>query len=434
MSWTAGKYRWSESILLLGVLFACLFSLPNSLKAQGMMPTSGYAPHQGGMMPMYAGPGQGYPYATGAIPGMGYRGSNNMVTTQAPYDTEEIEPLPIETFIRTAVKNAWFTTEYMSWSLERPGTTMLGSPLQNHADPREQFDFSGGTARAMDLDAVDLEDNNGIRMTLGIPLRVGTLESTFFLLEQASDNAIAHDVPAPGGGVGTGNFIITPVTVDGQVSSFFRAYDESFRANYDSDVWSGEMNIVLDPFNAARTGEGFKITPLVGIRFLNVHEKLIQTGSFRTTPSNLTSVIESDVHNNMYGINLGLRTELVHRWFTVGFSPKVALGFNSYRAQVMSDRFVSASDPLLVTKTKETDFAAIMDFSLYGSVNVSENFRLFGSYGLIWLSRLARPGDTIDYNVNGILGTPVSSDIKAKESETNMWMQGFTVGGEIIFR
>ena len=94
---------------------------------------------------------------------------------------------------------------------------------------------------------------------------------------------------------------------------------------------------------------------------------------------------------------------------------------------------VGPADPLLRSRTDETDFAAVMDFSLYGKIHVSENFSLFTSYGLVWISRVARPGETIDYNINGVLGVPVSSAVKAKEAETNIWMQGITVGGEFNF-
>ena len=419
MNRTAGIFRRADRLWLLGMLFATSFVVPGQLEAQGMYP---YA-----MSPVH-----GQPFATGVIPGQGYRGPNGMVTTQVPVDNEEFEPLPIETFIRTAVKNAWFRTEYMNWSIERPGNALLGSPTLGQANPRLGIPVTGGIARTLDLEGISLNNNNGIRMTLGIPLRVGTLETSFFLLEQSSDNIFSPELSfrTPG------RFISTTTFLDGQRTNTIPAvYDESFQATYTSETWSGEFNIVLDPLNAPPTGEGLKIRPLFGVRFVNVHEELAQIGVFnnlRTQPNEVTA-INSDVVNNLYGINIGLQTELVHKWFTVGFTPKVSLGFNTYRAEVHSVGVVGPADPLFISRTDETDFAAVMDFSLYGKVHVSENFSLFTSYGLVWISRLARPHETIDYNVNGVLGVPVSSAFKAKEKETNIWMQGFTVGGELNY-
>ena len=419
MNWTAGIIRRADRLLLLGVLFASSLVVPRQLEAQGMYP---YA-----MSPV-----AGQPFATGVIPGQSYRGPNGMVTTQVPVDNQEFEPLPIETFIRTAVKNAWFRTEYMNWSIEGPGDGLLGSRTLDQVNPRQGFAVTGGVSRTVDLDEIDLNNNNGIRMTLGIPLRVGTLEAAFFLLEQSSDNILppelAFRIP--------GRFITTSTFLNGQLTNAAPAtYDESFQATYTSEAWSGEFNIVLDPLNAPPTGAGLKIKPLFGVRFVNVHEELAQTGVFnnlRTQPDEVTA-INSDVVNNLYGINIGLQTELVHERFTLGFSPKVSLGFNTYRAEVTSVGVVGPSDPLFRSRTDETDFAAVMEFSLYGKVHVSENFSLFTSYGMIWISRLARPYETIDYNINGNLGVPVSSALKAKEKETHIWMQGFTVGGELNY-
>jgi hypothetical protein len=419
MNRTAGIIRRANRLLLLGVLFATSFVVPRQLEAQGMSP---YA-----MSPV-----QGQPFATGVIPGQGYRGPNGMVTTQVPVDNEEYEPLPIETFIRTAVKNAWFRTEYMNWSIERPGNALLGTRTVNQPNTRSTFPVTGGVARTMDLEQINLNNNNGIRMTLGIPLRVGTLETSFFLQEQTTDNIFTPELEfrIPG------RFITTTTFLNGQLTNSVPAlYDESFQATYSSETWSGEFNIVLDPLNAPPTGEGLKIKPLFGVRFVNVHEELAQIGVFnnlRTQPDEVTA-INSDVVNNLYGINIGLQTELVHKWFTVGFTPKVSLGFNTYRAEVQSVGVVGPADPLFLSRTDETDFAAVMEFSLYGKVHVSENFSLFTSYGMIWISRLARPHETIDYNINGVLGVPVSSAFKAKEEETNIWMQGFTVGGELNY-
>lgn len=444
MRWAAGIIRRTARLLpgVFPAVVCALFGQPQVVSAQGfstpgpVAPAGAYgggghifAPSAGG----YAVPhpiSPGYPCADG-LQGVGYSApGGNIVTMPVPVDDSELEPLPIETFINTAVENMWFRWEYINWSIERPGNDVLGTRTLDTENTREFFEVIGGFARAPDLREIGLESNNGNRMTLGIPLQFATLESSFFILEQASDSEIPRELPS---GAGPDPLFITiPTTVNGELSNFVRFFDERYRATYTSDIWGGEMNVVMHPFNAPFTGEGLKIRPLVGIRYINVHEALVQRGT--NAAGGLFSVIDSDVMNHLYGVNLGLRTELVHRWFTIGVAPKVALGLNTYRAQVISEGFVTPGEPRFVTDTIQTDFAAIMDLALYGRVHINENISLVGGYNVMWLSRLARPHDTIVYDTNGVLGVPVSTNIHAKEGETNMWMQGFSAGLEIRFK
>lgn len=381
--------------------------------AVGGPPAGGYA-----AMP----PAMGYP--GGGCPPGGQPGFASGFCGVGPQD--ELVESPFERALKTASRNSWFRLEYLNWSIEDLDETLLGTRTQLNTTPQIPFLTNVGIARVPTTEPLSFNDKNGIRGTIGIPLTFGELEISAFLLEQASDKVLPQNVQTPG------FLVATTVLSDGNLGRAFRVYDRDFRASFTSDVWGGEANIILD---TAPPGEGFKLQPLYGARYLSLQEQLTQVGTFNAsgTISPFTSSIDSDNINNLYGLNLGLQAELVHRWFTVGARPKIMLGANSWRARVTTNAFVSPADPRRSVQLERTDFAALGELQVYGKVHVNDSLTLFVSYNLLWATNVIRPHKSIRYNVNTTLGVPVSSAFSAREYFEDMTIQGLTVGAEFRF-
>jgi hypothetical protein len=109
------------------------------------------------------------------------------------------------------------------------------------------------------------------------------------------------------------------------------------------------------------------------------------------------------------------------------------LGANTWRARVTTERFTGPTDPRRSLQLDGTEFAALGELQVYGKVHVNENLTLFVSYNLLWATNVIRPHKSIRYNVNTVLGVPVSSAFAPKKVFEDMTFQGLTAGCEFRF-
>lgn len=335
---------------------------------------------------------------------------------------------PLERFLETAAENAWFRLEYLLWDIQIPGDQALGARTLNTVDPTERFATSLGLARVEDLDEISFNDINGLRGTLGIPLRFGVFEFGAFALEQASDAVTAFDLPAPG----QGRFVGTTTLADGQVSNFVRVFDEFYRARYTSDIFGGEANVVIETDHSLL---GFKLMPMFGVRYLDVQEELKTIGRFSgNQPAQaFDSVVASDTNNNLYGANFGLRAELQHKWFSLTMQPELMVGANTYRARVRTKDFVGPGEGVREAEVTGTKFTSLFEVSGYARIHLSEHFSLIGGYNLTVAGDVIRPHESIFYNVETRLGAPVASAFDVIQEFTSLTVDGLIVGGEVRF-
>jgi len=368
-------------------------------------------------------------------------GPDGIVTDRFPEDVGGLYgESPLDAYLSQIVKDSWVRLEYLSWTYQRPGETILGSPIQGVRDPRVDFPVTVGVtqvgfAHVENLGSLNLRDEQGLRATLGIPTNTGTFEANIFSFQEGRTGMEeVINPPAVGQPVGVTlfDFIATSTYTNGQVGPNLFLYDESFRANFTSDFWGAEANFVFDPLTP---GPGFNVRSLFGFRFVDLQERLSQVGvfdqnGFLQTPQ--ISTIDSIAKNRVYAPQIGLRAEYVNRWFTIGFEPKIAFGVNVYKAQVLADKIRSPGDPAVLTKATNEKFAPIGEFQVNGRVHVSRNFSLFVSYQILIAAGITRPHENIFYNDFG--STAPLTGIVVKPAFENMVIQGLSVGGELRFR
>ena len=360
----------------------------------------------------------------------------------APHDPDAWDGNgPIEQFLSYMVHKTTFRLDYMLWSFDEPGMVRLGAPradvLPNstpfEAEPFEVFDQATGVSRGFatvpNLFDTSLRDVNGIRGTLTMPSKAVDFELSFWVTQQTGDQQQLDVFP------GT-NLIATSLLLNGDVSDNAVIYDLLYRSDLTSEVWGTHGLFVWnDPLYTQFTdGVKIQVRPMLGFRFVNLKERLLQTGvdTLGGLEPPRTAVIDSETNNNVYGPEFGLRAELVNPYFTLGLQPRITFGLNDFSAQVRSDQILSATEATRLTRVTRIDFTPIFEFNAYAKVHVTDNLSIHVGYDFMWLNRVTRPYNNIRYNEIRVGGNSFS-DISLREDLEDFYLQGLTVGGELRF-
>lgn len=362
-------------------------------------------------------------------------GPDGLVTEQISGDKGfDYEDTPVDRFLTATAKSMWLRGEYLQWNFEGPGNQLLGSQVAGVVDPSQPFQATiagqPATAQVPTTSALHFRDVQGFRGTLGLSTTAGSLEANYFIFNRAQSSQFLSVAPAPVLAPETQVQYATSTLLNGQPSANLFLYDSSFQMSQNTQMFGAEANwVAKSPYE-----QGFVVRPMAGFRFIDFHERLFQRGTFNQQgfldPA-LISDIDSDANNRIYAPQLGMRLEVVNRWLTVGFEPKVAFGVNTYDAMVRTDHLRSPGDPAVQTTESGSHFSPIGDFSFYGKLNLRDNFSLFGSYQIMVASGISRPANNIYYNDNGS-ANPAAIVVDA--SFQRMVWQGFTIGGELRFR
>jgi hypothetical protein len=350
---------------------------------------------------------------------------------------------PFDAFLLGAVRGAFLRLEYLNWSYKQPGNQALGSGIAGIPEPREAFPVTvasqlAGIGRVSTIDAVDLDHRNGIRGTIGLPLPAGRggFEASIFWMQDISELTNEREIagnPIGGPAAGTNDvarFIVTSTFTNGVPGTNLFIYDQSFGTKFSSDLWGAEFNWVSDPY---ASGPGLQIRPLIGFRYLEIQEQLVQTGSFNqqgilSVP--LVSVITSQSDNRTYAPQVGLRMEFVHPRFALGVEPKIGIGLNEVQNRVVTERLRSQADPT-VTSTDQGDMiSAVGEIALYGKLTVTEKLTVNFGYSFLFIDNVSRAHNSIFYNDNGPLA---DAAIVARRSTELMYYQGINLGAEFRY-
>lgn len=448
----AGRLRFGVAVAV------CAFGA-QSLFAQGIAPVG---MDQVRPAAVYADPGT--PWITsGYGPAVGYPGANTGYTPPSgpvyddgmivdhqslQFDDGELAETPIEKAIKRGLHSSWVRFDYLHWHIDDPGDVLVGEstttigdgfltqyyPLNGNRDLADEY------FRDVDLERIGLRDVSGVQTTIGLPTTIGTFELSGFMLQQASDEVIARDLP----GVGPSffGFLSAPLnvgittTINGEPVDAGTAatvlFNNSFLTRVTTDVWGAEFNWIMDP---VEPGEGYKwFRPLLGFRYLALQEQMrvngtnidLDTGEFLNAGK-----VSVENFNNIYGPQFGWRTELVHRWFTIGVEPKFTLGANSFLGSMRTSDLYG--DGPVNEKIREGEFCAVGDLDVYARIPLGEYCAFFVSYNLTIASDVARPWDNARYDVLVDDSDNVTNNFHIDDKTKSFRLEGYTLGIEIIF-
>lgn len=413
------------------------------------------APQYQGSQPQFDGfaPGWGLQYNAGyAAPSNGpWPVEDELLPDHAPIlDFDLFESLAIkDIFAGTSIQ-----AEYVYANFENPGNAILGAPISVVPNPREPFIIQAGSlleqrAIVPNTSSMKLSAQSGIRTTITIDsfrdfaivgswLGMRQMTSSFKITPGGVDPILNPGAFDPDLFPNNARFIATSVSGDRLI-----LYDKSFEAALQTNFWTADVNLLFHN-NAPQYGYRFK--PLVGFRFNYFDEALTQHGEFDNSSgiSSTTGIlanatrntIVTATHNQMVMGQVGFQAELADKWFTIGFSPKVAMGANMVETQVYtsdlrnSDIDVAVSDGETFVKNNYTRVGANFDLSAYGRVRVNEWLTLTASAFYWFMPVTSRAHTSLNYEDNGIAVPPA---FRPAAVTSGMGVTGFTAGVEARF-
>ncbi|HLJ10721.1 MAG TPA: BBP7 family outer membrane beta-barrel protein [Planctomycetaceae bacterium] len=413
-------------------------------------PSSAFA-QSGPGMPALPGP---YP------PNPGYAESPYETPAPLPYepwygDVGDVEASTnrVGPFVYT---NGWYLrAEYLNWNIGKPGNVLLGAPVANNPDPTQPFvAFSPGTDAPLGIATVpstrniNLGSTSGVQVTAGVDLvNGGKIEVSAFMLARKQSGftlalgqrvAFDTDFDFPGldpakvelaEGESLPLVMATSTLSNGQVADHLFLYNISYQAVFQSQFWGAEANYFTDYDDV-----GFlQFRPLAGFRYFNLSERLTQRGVFQDVllgGAPITTTIDSSTMNNLWGGQIGFRTEIITKYLNLGVTPKVMFLGDSALSQVFTNHFRNNSDPTVYSNDLTTTFTFGAEVGSYAQLNLMPNFSVRVGYNLIWIDRVTRPHRDIIYNDNGPNSPP---DVHANLVFHDILITGFSIGGEFRF-
>jgi hypothetical protein len=193
-------------------------------------------------------------------------------------------------------------------------------------------------------------------------------------------------------------------------------------------LWGGEANYLYD-----LDAVGFlQFRPLIGVRYLNLTERLTQTGVFQSDLpiAPIVSTIDAHTTNNLWGAQVGFRTTVVTQYLEVGLTPKILFLGDSMTANVFTNHLRSNSDPTVGSISTTTAGVFGTEVGSFAQINLSPNFSIRGGYNLLWLGRVTRPQKDVYYNDNGSSAAPA---IASRLVFSDILITGFSVGAELRY-
>jgi hypothetical protein len=345
------------------------------------------------------------------------------------YDTDS----RLDLVITELVRHSWVRFEYLHWNIQDPGNDLLGARM-NLINPRELHQaFDPGNLPRLgvftfvpDLSDAQFNNLNGIRGTIGVSTRAGSLEIDAWNIGQtAFERTIDPEVDFL-----TGAVIIPSVSLlsAGTPSdSTMILFDDGYRAELRANLFGSQGNWY---FNPGGNGSIINFKPVVGVRYVRYYEDLSISG--RDILSGTTPRISSTSHNNLVGPQAGVRMSYDNQYFSLGLEPKLMLGINRHQDKVRASSILDPANPPVTDESEDTDFAPVFSLASYLRVNFSDSVSLYAGYELLALTNVTRPADSIFYDSPLVATDPIQ--IGLRKSRQALFTHGLNVGGEIRFR
>ncbi|NLS96728.1 MAG: BBP7 family outer membrane beta-barrel protein [Planctomycetaceae bacterium] len=198
-------------------------------------------------------------------------------------------------------------------------------------------------------------------------------------------------------------------------------------------------------------GAGSRVDWVVGYRFVQLDEGLTINESFEAAGPTRFDLHDSfDAENTFHGVNLGMLAEMRCWGFSLELAMLLALGHSSADVVIDGTTTTTAGGApavsdggLLALATNsgsytQNNLAAIPELGVTLGYNITQRLRATLGYSFIYWSRVARPGEQIDRNLNPSYfpdnGPPAGAPLPEFVFMTSdMWIQGIDFGVDFRF-
>jgi hypothetical protein len=239
-------------------------------------------------------------------------------------------------------------------------------------------------------------------------------------------------------------------------------YSGSSKALVKTQFWGGEVNFGYRPCKNTTWGD-----LSLGFRYLHLREKLRIRDEMDpfTTPSGLSFNGAASPHlvnppdtlkdedefrttNNFYGGQVGIRAEFANCWASFDIYGKVAFGATeekyktdgetTWNSSVFGPQYASGGvlvQPNNMVHHKRWKFAYVPEVGVDFGLQPCDHIRVLVGYSFLWWSKVIRPGDQIDRDVNSgqipsssTYYTPAAQLPSEHLHDKSFWMQTINFG------
>jgi hypothetical protein len=206
-------------------------------------------------------------------------------------------------------------------------------------------------------------------------------------------------------------------------------------------------------FNLDSSSNG-RIDFLIGYRYLDLSDQL----TLNTTTTGLTNqpnfpagsqlqILDKwRTENVFHGTRFGLSAEEQLGMWSISGRGSLALGFTSQATRLQGGRLLTAPggeetalpggflSPAPATQPPQrTLFAVMPELGVRGGVQLTSWARAYAGYDVVYLSSVARAGDTVNLTALPATSTAAPSPIIPATHGSGFWMQGVSLGLEVRF-
>lgn len=346
---------------------------------------------------------------------------------------------PVDRSIKNMFNSSKLKLEYLHWSIDGPDNVLLSAPIlgnPNPTSPSAVFDRATGISRGNGVALAFTDrtmDMNGMRGSLEFALPEGNIEWNVWGLFRNETNRPTEDIFATRTNtIPTDDLVVvTNFNINDAPASNTNVYDTSYTVNLNTEMVGTGVNYIMDPF---LPGDGFRLRPLFGFRFISLQESMnqvgVDSGGGIGTPR--TTTIASKVENRVFGPSIGTRAEFTSRRFTIGAEPKFTFGFNRNTNEVATEQLFEATDPRLTSTQKSNEFSPTFQLSVYAKLHVNEHLKCFVGYDYLFIAQISRAYDIIDYNEDRTATNPATGT-RVRENNSDFTADGITAGIEFIW-
>lgn len=352
---------------------------------------------------------------------------------------------------------SWVTIDYLLWQVSGYGVPPLvtSSPV---GTPREDAGVLPGATILFGNDELDNDLRSGGRLRFGYwydDCRSYGFEGSFLALGQESSNFSAFSDGSTGS-LGRPFFNSDPnvnapdaliVGFDDPIDG--DAYAGTIDVTTSSNVYSGHFayRALLQQYGSHR------VDFTLGYRFFRLDEGLQINDNITVdgvaggiVGTNFQIQDQFNTSNTFHGAELGLVSTKQYGCWTSELILKLALG-NNHREVTIDGQTITtipgfppfvADGGLLALPTnsgayRDDRFVAIPELNANFSYQVNPCWKLTLGYSLIYVSDVVRPGDQIDFNVNGSQlagGLTGPADPGFNLQSDSLWVYGVNIGAQ----
>ncbi len=346
--------------------------------------------------------------------------------------------------------------EYLLWWVRSPHLPALAT-AGLATDPAPAVLGQSGTSVVLGGTNIDQEVFSGGRFTVGSWLGQADLlavESVFMFLGDRSNQS--PTVSSSGNSAVLGMPIINPATGAETIEPIASPNQQSgaIRYSYKTELWGTETNFKT----LLASGCWYRTELLAGFRFLDLQERLRigQSESFAPAGSDLSAVINDsfETTNRFYGGQIGAKTHVGWKCWTLDFTTKVALGGTAEITRIdgTTQLFSGMGSPTVLPggilaapsnsgRFRSAAFSCVPETGISLGWQITDHLKAHVGYNYLCWTSVARPGDQVDRMVNvsqlptlngpGVLVGPAKPAVLF--DRTTFWAQGMDIGFELAF-